>query len=691
MTLTWSGWTAYEASESRSPYVAWHESTKPDQAGTKPPQWDPAPGKLSAAEAILAEFPAGNVPMRDSARNPDFWQQVMKAKDSDGRPDLGIWSPSLASQDIPKLPPDAVIVGVIDRGIPLHHARLRYGDETRIVAAWQMDAPWEANAPSNLPMGREVFQKEINETIAAHGADEDAIMQAFGLLDMRDKNGPRSVARRQSHGAAVMDLVSGYAPGAAPENIFVIAVNLPDRETIGLSGTFLDYFTTLALYRIAALADYLWAENSKRWQSEGLSPAEGQGGFPCVVNLSFGKNAGPRNGTGFFQTMVKELRESRPFGAPLSLVIPTGNDNLAQGHAVLDIGADGASDDLGWMVSPEDQSQNFVEIWTDPIEEDAVDKIGIDVALPGQSPTAPAYPTEPQAEPVASPSPKIGIVRTLNMTGEDRPFGALYRRQFPEPDAPGFVRVQFVLAVLPTLNLSEINRTVPSGEWRITLTNKSAKPITASLSVQTDQSPLPTAAQGLRSYFTDPSYSRFDQQGRVRDSYAFPLTDPPTDSDLAHKVSRHGSLNATASAPGTVIVAGHLANSGRPADYSATGPKNGADWQMPTLSCPTEAGTVHIGTITAGSREGYALPAPGTSFASAQATRAIAEELARLARAAQNASELDEFDAVAWAATDAARQDEASATAVPKAKLGSGRMAWPETSRQAGRTAEQVF
>ncbi|MEM7471468.1 MAG: hypothetical protein AAF340_08965 [Pseudomonadota bacterium] len=680
MSLTWGDWAPYAAGGSHSPYVAWFNATKPPQAGPKPSKLAPSPSDESPAAAILSEFPTHQVPMREGAENADFWPEVFKGE----KPDLGIWRPKMAAKDVPELPPDAVIVGVVDRGIPLHHARLTTNGKSRIIAAWQQDALWQKGGPSFLPMGREVFQKEIDATVASYGADEDAINQAFGLLDMSGKNAPRSVARRQSHGAAVLDLASGYAPGARPDNLYVIAVNLPDRETIGLSGTFLDYFTTLAMYRIAALADWLWAENSKRWNKAGISPTKGQEGFPCVINLSFGKNAGPKQGTGFFHNMIMHLRETRPAGAPLSVVIPTGNDNLAQGHALLNVAAKGGSEAVGWMVSPEDQSQNFVEIWTDPVKEAAVDQIGIDVALLGHPTAKPA----PIAQPVTkggAKSPKIGLVRYLKQGSEKRPYAALYRRQFPEPGSPGYVRVQFTLAALPTLDHGEIMRTVPSGEWRITLSNQSTKPITASLSVQTDQSPLPSSAQGLRSYFTDDSYRRFGPGGRVQDSYDYPFTAPPTDTDLAKKVSRHGSLNATASAPGTVIVAGHLVGDGRPADYSATGPKKGADWQIPTVSLPTEAGVVHAGVMTAGSREGYALPAPGTSFASAQATRVVAEELARLASTAKTAAILDGFDAASWIGTLAGQMETVPADAIPTAKVGQGRLPWPEPARQDGR------
>lgn len=690
MTYEWSDWSKPD-DVPPSPYVAWwlkRPQTRSDEVSLTSPKvpetlkdiivpQDHNLGGLTPAESFLREFASRPVPLRTKAANPDFWVNVAKNMGSDGKPDLaGIWQPNIAQKDIPILPANAVILGVIDRGIPLHHSRLRDKTGSRIIAAWQQDAVWQKDQPF-LPMGNEVYQSQINAAITAHGGNEitneDALNREFGLLDMSGVKSPRAAALRQSHGAAVLDVAAGRSKdGDMADNVYVIVVNLPDRQTIGLSGAFLDYFTALAIYRIATLADWIWTASKATWAND-AQPAENQNGFPIVANLSFGKNAGTKQGDEFFHNMISSLRDSRPKGAPLHLAIPAGNDNLAEGHAMLPLPAGTQFDGVTWMVPPEDQSQNFVEMWTSPIPQEDLDKISIRVDLPGVG------------QPLVTPSPKIDAVQYLFKTGDKVPRAALYLRKFKQRGTANDWRLQFTLCTLPTLDQDDITATVPSGEWRISLSNESPHNVSVDMWVQTDQSTLPNGSQGLRSFFTDPTYQRYDATGRAIDSYAYPFDAPTVSMDSADHITRHASLNSTASARGTIIAAGHRVSDGRPARYSATGPFHGQDWQNPTASFPASAGAVHHGVLAAGSRDGSVIPISGTSFASAQISRAVVNELADVVASASDAHAIDSFNPREWLSARAAQIDPAHPSFLPKPKVGAGRLPWPEPYRQGRR------
>ncbi|WP_422370156.1 hypothetical protein [Hoeflea sp.] len=703
MNLVWTEWCCGRDILPNSPYVAW---------------WQKRPGVRSDAvilnrgnakglavsqktvertrsnpptDALYSEFGGFTAPIRQVANNSDFWDDIgAPPSDRQVPPRLENWWPTISEEDVPHLPPDAVIVGIVDRGVPLHHRLLRDGKETRILAAWQQDAAWGEKCQPFLPMGRELYKHEIDQAIKEHidgdVEDEDGLNASLGLVEMASAIAPRDLARRQSHGAAVLDVAAGCGDGSdGADKIYVIVVNLPDRQTIGLSGAFLDYFTSLAIYRIAALADWLWRVNSCRWKPR---DDKGRKGFPLVVNLSFGKNAGPQNGDDFFHATIGNLRKSRPVGSPLHLVIPVGNDNLAEGSGIVDLPPGPQSKYVGWWLPPEDQSQNFIEIWTDPIHECDLESFKLEIALP--DPGAGFRDLTPMIDHVRYLIEECSVCNGPCKRGpqcEDPcnpsdPFAALYLRRFPEKGLPGYYRLQYTLCTLPTLDQDQPDAVVPSGPWEIRLTNETRNRVTVRLTVQTDQSILPNGAEALRSWLFDPTYSRYDEVGRLVDSYDYPFKSSPAHTDKADTVLRHGTMNSTAAAPGTLVAAGHRASDGRPASYSSTGPFRAETWQVPDASFPIDAGSAHSGLLASGSRDGSVIPISGTSFAAAAATRLLSRKIAELTASCASGAEISGFDPDTWIRVIAEDQDGGDLTSLPRAKVGWGRVGWAEPHRQ---------
>lgn len=568
-------------------------------------------------------LPPEDVPIPPHAKNEDY---------TEGQPD---------PDKLPEVDLDSVIVGVIDTGIGLGNARFRdeKGD-TRVLAAWQQNANRKdlgMNTPLGqqryVPFGKDLYFQDIQRLLKKHGSKtlknylrEDDFNRDAGSVDFENLLGHRELAGRFAHGTHVLDIAAGFDPlamGTDPDilrRMKILAVNLPHRDTYGASGTFLDYFTLFAIKRIAELSDLIW---SKAWASKhdrGTDP-EGVRGFPIVINLSFGKNGGPKDGRDFFNVVFREINHQRVADnrTPITLVLPMGNDNLERGSAVLDL-AKGARDSLVWRTRPTDQTPNFLEIRTEPQSTEAADKYHVVAPLE-------IMVTPPGGIPTKAIRGKHGNHWFIGN------FARLYTSIEYSKQTKTF-RHFYLLCVTASERSPNSELIARPGAWTILLRNRGKKPVRVHLDVQSDQSTLPYAATGLRSYFDAPSYSRHVESGRRRDSYAYPFDPYQGGLDNSPVVRRHGSMNDTASSRDTVAVAGYRLSDGRPVDYSATGLDEVVDPDTgkigPTLAQVTDDGAAHFGILASGAASGSVVAMRGTSFAAAATTRRIAEILLEL-------------------------------------------------------------
>lgn len=142
-----------------------------------------------------------------------------------------------------------VLIGIVDSGLDLTHPEFLGGDGTsRVVAFWDMTA--EGTPPEGFLHGAAYSGEEI----------------AAGLVPSADPNG---------HGTAVAAIAagrSGAAPGAS-----IAAVKLASAQTTD----------------IMRAVKFLLDEAEKR-------------GMPCVVNLSYGTNAGSHQGQTLFESYIDQ-------------------------------------------------------------------------------------------------------------------------------------------------------------------------------------------------------------------------------------------------------------------------------------------------------------------------------------------------------------------------------------------------
>lgn len=628
--------------------------------------------------------------------------------------------------DLPSIDRDTVIVGVIDSGIALGHNRFRDSEgKTRILAAWQQTAEWARKEQNYLPFGQEFYEQDIDTLLAEHSGgslegwlDEDSFNTATGVLEKRYSLGHHEIAGRYAHGTHVLDAAAGIDPqNGDPEEmkrLKIIAVNFPHRLVFGLSGTFLDFYMLQGVQRIQRLVDAIWFKNEGE---DGLHE-NGKRGYPVVINISFGRQAGSKDGHDFFPAELTKFNKQREESGwnPIQIVMPSGNDNLLRGNAYMEL-KPGEQDELNWRIHPDDQSSNYVEIWSEHFcnfsnsdERHKENPLAIAILPPGSDKTSekfhPAAAHESQARYLGNAAALYGEV-SMNKI---------------DPDT---YRFRYIVCVAPTLRPSGEEAVAPAGEWKIVLRNDGDKPVRLFLAVQTDQSVLPGTATGLRSFFDEANYEEFDSDtGEVIDSYSYPAKGELQNLDIRRpcKVRRHGTMNASAAHSAVARIGGYRLSDGKPAPYSSTGRgrSNGRDAgafdfrnecldrkreeesdrmvvgnlnkKAPTASFPTDDGASHFGVLAAGASNGSVVAMRGTSFASAQATRVAAlswfddQDPERSAKA-----RIYELAASANKADDTARKAKSSAHFVNRIdieKSGGGRLPNPRRSKVKRRVAE---
>lgn len=607
--------------------------------------------------ALMNEtFPVQTTPIPEFARNThrkDAHQLPSKLVPKDAVKKFGLSNDGKGKTL--KLERDTVIVGVVDVGIPLGHNRFRDADgNARILAAWQQMGDWSVAKQKHMPFGRELYWADIQKSLARHSKgkwlDEESFNRDTGTVDLANRLGSREAAARASHGAHVMDLAAGDDPHrpwadkaaqkAFQKRVKMIAVNIPDSRIFGAAGTFLDMFVVHAINRIITLADEMWLSCFGNEKGKDGGPI----GFPVVINLSFGKQAGAKSILGDFPNMVKNLKDARSQSGRLSgleIVMPAGNDNLGRGNAFLEP-LPGKTESLNWRMQPEDQSSNFVEVWVQPNAKNPTllsDPSAVEISV-----------TPPGAKKAIKG--QFGKDRTVSKLDD---FAAIYCDHVSFSDNPDEHLIRYLICLAPSLRQVTGGAIAPAGTWKISLHNtakqgaKNAE-VQAVLSVQSDQNIFPGRPVNRLSYFDDKRYREFDQSGRPVVTYGFPSQknldavaaigeSPPV------PVRRHGTMNASTAPDQVVAVGGYRRSDGKPAFYSSTGRgptaaskrKDGTKVNVPgtglrrapSVSFPTEESPAHYGVMAAGAASGSTVALRGTSFASPQAVREIVDILLR--------------------------------------------------------------
>ncbi|WP_300037708.1 hypothetical protein [uncultured Roseobacter sp.] len=515
----------------------------------------------------------------------------------------GIGSPRSRTPASP-LPAPSAIIGTIDHGINIFHARFRHReDSSRVVAAWIQGAD---RLEDRLPFGREWLQADIENALNDTGGDEDQLLRLLG--DDPARPGFSPLGFRTSHGTHVLDIAAGFDPDdAAGDTLPVIAVSLPPEVTRETAGSMLALPFALGLEYIADRARRLMARTGVV--------------VPVIVNFSLGLTGGPRGGLHRLEQTIDRVagrhsaqiaQEMGVAEAPFTVVVAAGNNNLSDGHARSLEAAQVLT--MGWHLQPVDTSANFLEIRLAPEADPMFEPLSVTLSL-----------TPPGAEEPISTTVLPTAGRTLQNIRLLQRNGAVIGRLSVWRHPEGIAVLTLALdATDPGRDMRPVS---PPGTWGVTVNCNTTTPYRIDAWVLRDDVPGGFADTGRQSYLTDTAHRRRDHTGRLI------VEDAP---DSATVIRRAGTLNAAATATDqtrrySVGSRAGLGADAPPAEYSATALDSTSE--RIDADAPGDRSPVRGGIPAAGSRSGSRVLISGTSVAAPQLVRHLASGVGTLSDA----------------------------------------------------------
>jgi len=625
MALVWNS-TRFPRNQQLGPYAHWWTEKEkdfiPEDALTegktrliiRPRARPTEKARVAKPDAFFAKGTI--VPLPKEAENPDG---------------SGDWNIDDTKQHLPEVPDDTVLVGIVDTGVSLSNSRFRLRDgTTRFVASWQQSAPFKGQG--DLPFGQEVYAGDIQKALDDHGTpkqlgyvDEVDFNRDLFLTEPKKSGGQRDLEMAAAHGTHVLDLAAGLDPdgdfSTTADRLRLLSVNLPAQYAHGTAGNFLAYFAINAVERLIHLADALWARNHRNGA---------KGGYPLIINFSYGMTAGPKDGNHIFEKAIRELLKARKASlggkAPVRVIMPAGNDNLERCAASAVLGKAGASHaptgytaqssiNLPWRILPADSTANFVEIWFEARAEGDLEELASHLKV---------WVTPPGYDPLPLEPLQIGGYQDL---------GNFARVYVNAKGTKRKKRLALLVCVAPTILDVPGAPIGPAGLWNLKLEHTGV-PVDATFFVQSDQSAVRTSKTAGRSYFDHKAYRVHLDDGGLADTYSDqPDHNGETDNDSWRNfgpVQRRGTHNALAtinekgSSGDFVVIGGFDDSSGYPSIYSSSvdgDPNDEEKRDSISVSYPSENGASQYGLLAAGARDGSVTAYRGTSMATALATR----------------------------------------------------------------------
>jgi hypothetical protein len=481
----------------------------------------------------------------------------------------------------------AVVIGIVDDGIAFAHERFR--KIVNAIPVSRVEYWWlqDGTLHGNVPFGCELLKAEIDQLLTtcthAGAVDEDELYQRAGLNDFQ-LEGHKSAAWRAAHGTHVMDLAGGFDPDPPFDDRPIVCVQLPIRVTADTSGGSLFPYVALAMTYIVNCALQI-----------GVSRV--------VINLSYGRIAGPHDGTSPLEDAIETLvAQAAALGVSLRVTLPAGNSYLSRCHALASFRRRNQVVPLQWRVLPDDQTPSYLEIWL-PFRGGAAGPSRLELTI--TSPT--------------------GQSRTIQEGGAAQSwasgpgvYGEARYAYMPFPTDRG----RFLVTLMATADLNPANAIAPAGPWTVKLRNQNlARRDVIHAWVQRDDSLYGFPIRGRQAYFDNDCYKRFDNAGREIE------TDDPS-----CVLKRYGTINPIATGRQPIVMGGFLREEVVPAKYSAAGPIT-PQRGLPSYRDGPDAMTVsedsraHRGVLAAGSRSGSVVAMGGTSVAAPEIARWIADEL----------------------------------------------------------------
>lgn len=479
------------------------------------------------------------------------------------------------------------VIGVIDDGCAFAHYHLQdSAGNTRVRALWDQEDQGafvaQGQIPADFGRGHEVtgiqLQTLINSFTQYQAVDESACYAAASYDRLQ---------KAATHGTHVTDVLAGAEPVgsrvgtatmpptwadandvAASDDAGIVFVQLPRACLQDPSGAWLDLHVLDAMRYILSCAD---------GQTEQI-----------IINLSFGPQRGPNDGTGMLEEAFEELATEF---AHLTLTVAAGNGFSERGHAIFTLNAQ-ASQTLHWHIMPGDETPTFVQLW---LPQGATDT-QIKLTPPGATPSPWIAPGDAQMWPDAA-KPACGII-------------------YAPHTSRGNIGTMVLIALAPTSSFRPQTTLVPHGLWQIEMRNTGttalAKPV--QVWIDRDDFNLGTLVRGRQSHFVDPSYDPL--------RYLKAATDDTPGSPAL--VRRRGTLTGIATGTGALVAAGYRHSDKKHVRYSSAGPTRGPA-AGPDCAAVTDQSRSLPGLLAAGTRGASVVRLIGTSTAAPQLARWITD------------------------------------------------------------------
>lgn len=522
-----------------------------------------------------------------------------------------------------------LLVGVLDDGCPFAAAQFlttlaNNNVGTRVRGIWDQNrdkppAPVSGSRefgqePPDFKYGLEYLrdlatspvtnQVDLNEWINLHSTpsrviDEDGCYSDAGFT---------SLARRESHGAHVMDVFAGrippssrigppaerrdppsWKPGTdAASTADVVFVQFSDACIRDATGVWLKGYVVEGIEYIMSFADPAVTKD-------------------VVVNLSYGPTTGPHDGTHELEEALTELvtRFDGTQGKPkLEIVLAAGNAYFSEGHVLFTrpTAQDPDHVEWTWRLPPDNSVLCFAEIWVETATDgNAQVTLTPPSGLPVYVPTPPPTSPPPPGTLLPPAGVDVPLVRGSNTMWR------LHVEATINPPEPGAEA-----------------ETAEHGDWKIKITGIGVNARVHAYVARSDPN-MGVRSKAKRSYFVDHDWeSRYSAEAGCKYySGEFDKT-----GSLIHRL---GTLNGitTGSHASVHVAGGYILSNQRKSPYSSAGPAR--NWPPsparigPDYALPCDETYALAGIRGGGNRSGVAFRLTGTSTAAPQLARHVTD------------------------------------------------------------------
>ncbi|MGO4395726.1 hypothetical protein AB4Z46_30650 [Variovorax sp. M-6] len=491
-------------------------------------------------------------------------------------------------------PGPKIVVGVVDDGCPFAHKHRRHFDSAPNALAVRFI--WDQGGkavpppqPAPFSYGRFFVNDELKAIVASATVNgtvnEDSAYRQSELPSLRSVT---------SHGAQVMSLAAGWKSRTTPRPRAFAAAPLPAASvpagrkdmafvqlpTLALddpSGMWLDHYALDGIQAIRSYARDVYKNGKAR---------------KVIVNLSYGPQTGPHDGSSILETAMKEIIEKAPTDIDpyeLQIVLPTGNNHLQRTHAEFDLDKGGG--EIQWCVAPDSQVPAYLEIW-----------------LPS------GVPFSHLRAALISPRGEVVRVKYCTITEtDDKTAGTIALPTCQYAD-----RKVILMAIMPTARVPGATPNgfslAPVGRWKVRLRAKPGVSGKAHAYLARSDPNLGRERRGRSGYLDSKGYD----PKRYRRASIQLIDDQPVPSAA---VLARGSMSGIAAGTLTYVAASYCATTSMPSLYSSGGPSRPGGRDGPSWAYPADQSVVLQGVLAAGNRSGAVTRLVGTSFAAPMLTR----------------------------------------------------------------------